>query len=108
MRFPRKSVLKFLKRKDWLAFCRQKICKSRDELFSGLKKIEEKNLGRMRVLKPVTNFVAVKTPECTSIYQKLLKDGIAIRCFDGFLRITAGSETENEELLSAFEKALKE
>jgi histidinol-phosphate aminotransferase len=97
-----------LKRKDWLAFCRQKICKSRDKLFSGLKKIEEKNLGRMRVLKPVTNFVTVKTPECTSIYQKLLKDGIAIRCFDGFLRITAGSETENEELLSAFEKALKE
>jgi histidinol-phosphate aminotransferase len=97
-----------LKRKDWLAFCRQKICKSRDELFSGLKKIEEKNLGRMRVLKPVTNFVTVKTPECTSIYQKLLKDGIAIRCFDGFLRITAGSEIENEELLSAFEKALKE
>jgi histidinol-phosphate aminotransferase len=97
-----------LKRTDWLAFCREKICKSRDYLFSGLKKIEEKNPGKMKVLKPVTNFVAVKTPECIAIYQKLLKDGIAIRCFDGLLRITAGRETENEELLSAFEKALKE
>lgn len=97
-----------LKRKEWLSSCRQKICKSRDDLFNGLKKIEEGNPGRIEILNSVTNFVTVKTPECTAIYKRLLKDGIAIRCFDGFLRITAGSETENEELLSAFSKALKE
>jgi histidinol-phosphate aminotransferase len=97
-----------LKRKEWLAACRQKICKSRDDLYNGLKKIEEQNPEKIQVLKPVTNFVIVKTPECTAIYKKLLKEGIAIRCFDGFLRITAGSESENEELLNAFSKALKE
>lgn len=97
-----------LRRKEWLSSCRQKICKSRDNLFSGLKAIEQKISGRIEVLDTVTNFVTVKTPECDAIYKRLLKDGIAIRCFEGFLRITAGSETENEELLSAFEKALKE
>ncbi len=42
------------------------------------------------------------------MYQSLLNAGIAVRFMGDFLRITAGSTEENEELVKAFEAAISD
>ena len=95
-----------LRQKEWLGSCREKIIGSRNSLFSGIKALESVKTGKISVLSPVTNFVTVRMPQSKLVYQALLKQGIAVRCFEGFLRITAGSKQENEEFLRAFSAAL--
>lgn len=51
-----------------------------------------------------TNFVFIKTEKAGEIYKYLLGKSIAVRCFGNYLRICAGTDEENEELI----KALKE
>ena len=53
------------------------------------------------IYKPVTNFVYIKTSKAKEIYQYLLDNSIAVRCFNGYLRITGGSEDENAALINA-------
>jgi len=58
----------------------------------------------------VTNFVLLRSKENASkMFEALKKKSIAIRCLNGeYLRITAGTREENDELLSAFSECLKE
>ncbi|MDO4173737.1 MAG: histidinol-phosphate transaminase [Eubacteriales bacterium] len=53
------------------------------------------------VLPTHTNFVILRTPKCTDIYEELKTRSILVRCFPNYsmLRITTGSEAENRELL---------
>jgi histidinol-phosphate aminotransferase len=46
-----------------------------------------------------TNFVYCKTEKCREIYEYLLTKGIAVRCFPGYLRICAGTDEENQQLI---------
>ncbi|MCL2633348.1 MAG: aminotransferase class I/II-fold pyridoxal phosphate-dependent enzyme [Oscillospiraceae bacterium] len=46
-----------------------------------------------------TNFVYCKTDKAREIYEYLLTKGIAVRCFGNALRICAGTDLENIELL---------
>ncbi|MBE6552352.1 MAG: histidinol-phosphate transaminase [Ruminococcaceae bacterium] len=50
-----------------------------------------------------TNFVLIRTERAKEIFDKLSLKGIAIRCFssDNLLRITCGTEKENEALIDA-------
>ncbi len=91
---------------EWLRFCLQEIIRSRDSLFSSLKKLEAEKPGKFTVAKTVTNFVTIRTADGEAIYHSLLERGIAVRCFKGFLRVTAGNKQENEEFLRAFSAAL--
>lgn len=96
-----------LRQKEWIASCLREILASRDSLLEELRKIEKEYPGKISVPETVTNFVTVRMADSGSVYRSLLEKGIAVRCFDGFLRVTAGSKQENEEFLSAFTKALK-
>ena len=54
-----------------------------------------------------TNFVFLKTPAAEEWYAALRRRGIVIRQMGGYLRITAGSETENQALLQALEQVVQ-
>lgn len=80
---------------------------SRDMLLDGMKKLEAE--GKLiRVFDSCTNFVYIETDKATMLTEMLADRGIAIRRFgDRYLRITAGTETENREVLALFNFLLK-
>jgi len=82
------------------------IVASKESLYSEMKRIEGINAGKMLVYPSVTNFVFVKMEDAKEMYEVLLKAGIAVRFMGDFLRITAGSNDENLELVRAFESAI--
>jgi len=75
------------------------IIESRDKLYAELKTLKTVMGARFIPLEPSANFVYIKTDKADEIYAKLLEDGIAVRYFEKRLRITAGSETENAEII---------
>ena len=60
------------------------------------------------VYSSVTNFVFIKTAFAKAIAGKLGDRSIAIRCFDGFIRITAGTEEENAAVIRELRNVLEE
>lgn len=96
-----------LHQQDWLRSCTREITASKDALYQMLKHVESNHKGRFIVLQGVTNFVMIKISGGEKTYQSLLKQGIAVRCFGDYLRITAGTMAENEEFIRAFEEALQ-
>lgn len=97
-----------LREKDWLQMCTEKMVDSKNALYQGLKQVEADFPERIHAIDGVTNFVTVLMADSKAIYRKLLAQGIAVRCFSGFLRITAGSQSENAEVLKALRLALRE
>lgn len=91
-----------LSEKEWLRSCTQKIVESRESLYSMIKKYQMESKSNIFVPESVTNFVTICFPEARNVFDALLKKGIAVRCFDGFLRITAGTPEENSEFFRAF------
>ncbi len=86
--------------------CESAICSiinSKNTLFDMLKELENDDI---KVLDSKTNFIVVKTNLATGIYKYLLENGIAIRCFGDFLRITAGTEEENLTTVNCIKKYL--
>jgi histidinol-phosphate aminotransferase len=69
------------------------------ELKELLEQLNQKIGGRLEILESCTNFITVKFPEAKEMYQYLLHIGIAVRYFEGFLRITAGCVNENTQLV---------
>lgn len=60
-----------------------------------------------KIYKTSTNFLFIKTKKAKDIYLQLLNQSIAVRCFDGFLRISTGTEQENQIVLKAFKNIIK-
>lgn len=83
----------------YIAEYRPLLLASRDMLFTGFRALEQEGLIE-RVYPTVTNFVFIKTDQATAI-QEFLKDrGVIIRRFgEHYLRITAGTQAENKEVL---------
>lgn len=75
----------------------KQIVASRKELEEMLLKLSEEFPGKLSIIPGCTNFVTVITEDKEEIFSYLLKLGIAIRKFPEFLRITAGSHSENCE-----------
>ncbi|NCA67224.1 MAG: aminotransferase class I/II-fold pyridoxal phosphate-dependent enzyme, partial [Clostridia bacterium] len=75
------------------------IIDSRDELYAELAKLVTVMGSPFAPLAPNANFVYIKTDKAEEIYKKLLSDGIAIRCFKNRIRISAGSKSENAEII---------
>jgi histidinol-phosphate aminotransferase len=77
------------------------IFQSRTMLMDGLKALETKGLIE-RVYESCTNFAYVKVSGAREIFNLLSDHGIIVRCFgDEYLRITAGTESENRDLLAS-------
>lgn len=75
---------------------------SRDMLYEGMCALAEQGLIE-RVYETCTNFVFLETPEADWLFEMLADRGIVIRRFGGGrLRITAGTEAENREVLDLF------
>lgn len=87
---------------------RKKLIDSRAWLNTELKKLSEKYSMLEMVYSSVTNFVFIKTSYAKIIHTKLLDKSIAVRGFDGYLRINAGTEDENNAVLKALEEILDE
>ena len=81
-----------------------KIILSTKSLYEQLNFINYKINCFETIFETCTNFVFIKTNKAKEIYQYLLKKSIAIRCFNGYLRITAGNDSENKAVI----KAIKE
>lgn len=76
------------------------IKESIESLYASLK-----DLGLFeKICDTKTNFVYVETPKATAIYEYLLNNGIAVRCFGTHLRICAGTLMENRELIETLKR----
>lgn len=95
-----------LKHPDHLQQCIEKICSSREDLYEKLKKLEENKQEIEKVYATSTNFVYLKVQNAEKIFKKLQEQGISIRYMNGYLRVTAGSPEENQEVVSALEELL--
>lgn len=88
--------------KECLEQARKQIICQRESLYEALIAVLEEFPGKYQVWKPNTNFVFVKpeSPEnARKIFQFLLDNQVAIRYMGKYLRITAGSSEEIDELM---------
>ncbi|MDP4109138.1 MAG: histidinol-phosphate transaminase [Bacillota bacterium] len=92
---------------EYLKDCAKKIISLKNELEDMLIGIFCDYPELICLIKTVTNFTVVKTDFAGRIYSELLKRSICVRRFDGFLRITAGKEQENRELVKSLADILK-
>jgi histidinol-phosphate aminotransferase len=97
-----------LSEKVLLTEYRKKLIDSRTQLNAEIKKLSEKYSILEEVYNSVTNFVFIKTSSAKAIHTKLLEKSIAVRGFDGYLRINAGTEEENNAVIKALEEILNE
>ena len=95
-----------LREKEWAQRALSSILESRENLYSSLKKLEERNPGKFSCYSTCTNFVFLKAPEGRRIFEALLQRGIAIRYMGEYLRVTAGTPEENKQFLQAFQDVL--
>lgn len=80
---------------------------SRDMLITGLKKLESDG-ALQKVWDSCTNFAYIRLEGARWIFERLADNGIIVRCFgDHFLRITAGTQAENSELLASLRYLLR-
>lgn len=84
-----------------------KIVQSRDWLYALCKAVESEFPDQITVYPPCTNFVTIRTKQAGYIYDALLKEGIVVRGFSSFLRVTCGKEEENETFIKALTMILK-
>lgn len=102
--FTQAAGAALLRRKEESKAALQEILASKTQLLQDVKSLSEKFPGQMEVFESDTNFVFIRTEKYAEIFQYMLENGIAIRKFPGYLRITAGNPGENQAVL----KVLKE
>lgn len=84
---------------DYLKDCINEIKKSRNNLFNKLCNIAQKQPKIKSVQNTHSNFVFIEVEDAFEIYKALQQHGIAIRLIDNYLRISTGSEKENNILV---------
>lgn len=83
------------------------ILRSRDLLLEGMRRLQRDGLVES-VCDSCTNFVYVRLPGAKEIHGQLAERGIIVRCFgEEHLRITAGTQSEDEELLASLRFLLR-
>lgn len=100
-------VSEVLSQKEYLAEKRDIIVAETGKLYSSIISLNERYNCFENVYEPCTNFVFIKTGDYKEIYEYLLDNSIAIRKFNGFLRITAGTPEENAEVIEVLERYFK-
>lgn len=96
-----------LQEKELISSGIAEIIKFKNSLYFELKRIESNYPGRMHAYQSVTNFIFIQMEDSKRMFESLLSAGIAIRYMGDYIRITAGTERENEELIETFEKSIQ-
>ena len=91
------------KNKEYLLNRQKMIVRSREKLYNGLIELSQK-YEDFRVYPTCANFVFVKTSFGKDLWEYLKDNSIVIRYMGDFIRITAGTEEETEELLKYINK----
>lgn len=97
-----------LKHQNYLADCREALIQSREALQQGLMELAARFSALGEVYSSCTNFVFLRCSSAKAIQNALAERSIAVRGFDGCLRITAGAPEENAALLAALAEILAE
>lgn len=94
--------------KAFLSDCVDKLLVSRTELQKAFDGFAEAYPDIFEKVWPsVTNFIMIRTGKAREIQKALMERSIAVRCFDDYLRITAGSPEENHRLIAALSEILE-
>lgn len=93
--------------KTYLENVKNKLICLRTGLYNELKRLEAEYPEYMQVFAGNSNFVFIKTGIAEKLYKYLLSESIAIRFMGDYIRITTGTESENEELLIALRRFFK-
>ena len=91
------------KNKEYLLNRQKMIVRSREKLYNGLIELSQK-YEDFRVYPTCANFVFVKTSFGKDLWEYLKDNSIVIRYMGDYIRITAGTEEETEELLKYINK----
>jgi len=85
----------------------EQILSSRDELYKCLTTLRQQpineELGIKMVLDSKTNFILAEFNDNKAVFEYLKNKGILVRFFPDFLRITTGSQEENQRLITALQ-----
>ncbi|MDE7295347.1 MAG: aminotransferase class I/II-fold pyridoxal phosphate-dependent enzyme, partial [Oscillospiraceae bacterium] len=95
-----------LKNKPLITEYTAEIVRSRKALQEALAELSGDFRQIERVYDSVTNFVFFKSSKSAEICRELEKNSIAVRKVGGYIRVTAGTEEENEIFLSALKEIL--
>lgn len=87
------------KNRDYLSNVKKTIVSLRKALYNSLERLMQDFPDRFALVDGNTNFVFIKTPQAKDIFEYLLQNGIAVRLMGGYLRVTAGTQEENEAFL---------
>lgn len=74
------------------------------EMLCEIAKDPENPYGIKGVLPSHTNFIVIETDKGQKMYADLKREGILIRCFPAFVRITAGSPEEQRTLIKTLQR----
>ena len=91
---------------DYIDNCIETVVNSKKKLYAELLEIESDKIEK--ICETHTNFVFMKVKNAKQIFEKMKENSIIIRNMGDYLRITAGSEDENEKMLVTFKKVLEE
>lgn len=82
------------------------IVRSRKALQAALEELSEGFTQIERVYDSVTNFVFFKSARSEEICRALEENSVSVRRIGGYIRVTAGTDEENEAFLSALKEIL--
>jgi histidinol-phosphate aminotransferase len=88
-----------LRRPDWLRGNTEKLCAAKDRLYARLSAWAEGREG-YTVTDTAANFVTLSLPGPDVLYRHLQSGGIAVRYVSGILRLSAGTEGEQDLLFN--------
>jgi len=91
---------------DYIDNCIKAVVNSRKEIYKEL--LEIKNEKIEKIYETHTNFVFMKVKNAKQVFEKMKDNSIIIRNMGDYLRITAGTEYENNKMLETFKKVLEE
>lgn len=90
----------------YLKECTRAIIRSREALYQALLQIQSEQIEAL--FRPQTNFVLMKMKSAAAVDKKLQAQGISVRLLGDYIRVTAGSDQENERFIRAFQAILEE
>ena len=93
---------------DYIDYCIETVIKSKEELYNSLVDLASKTDKIERIYESHTNFVFLKVKNAKEVFEKMKNCGIIIRNMGENLRITAGTNQENEKMLATLQRILEE